>query len=472
MRSLNWKLGGALLFVVVVTVALMAYLTNANTASEFRLFISGENSTRIQNLTDNLEQIYSNDDSWDDIQNSLSILLKAANERLLVADAGGVIVGDTGDDWLGRDTDQMGLENGTAVTVSSGKVGEFYLLTSGSGSGMGHMGMGGQGGQGGQGTTVLTVAEEDFLEQINSSLWTTTLIAAAVAIVLGFVLTRQFTRPINALAAGARHIADGDLGFRVQIKSSDEIGDLAYSFNNMASNLEKSEQARRRLVADIVHEVRTPLTIIEGTVEGIADGVFPPDSEHLDSIREQTVLLNRLVGDLRELSLAETGQLKLKPAPTNMAELVRRKLSQIELRAQENNIRVTLQAGKDIPDVKVDPVRMDQVISNLLTNAVRHTPDSGSITVSIRAVPEADSHLNRPYLAVSIANTGEGIAAEHLPHIFDRFYRAEPSRARSEGGSGLGLAIVKQLVEAHDGKVWAESSPGEGSTFYIALPVS
>jgi hypothetical protein len=118
----------------------MAYLTNANTASEFRLFISGENSTRIQNLTDNLEQIYSNDDSWDDIQNSLSILLKAANERLLVADAGGVIVGDTGDDWLGRDTDQMGLENGTAVTVSSGKVGEFYLLTSGSGSGMGHMG--------------------------------------------------------------------------------------------------------------------------------------------------------------------------------------------------------------------------------------------------------------------------------------------------------------------------------------------
>ncbi len=191
----------------------------------------------------------------------------------------------------------------------------------------------------------------------------------------------------------------------------------------------------------------------------------------LDSIREQTVLLNRLVGDLRELSLAETGQLKLKPAPTNMAELVRRKLSQIELRAQEKNIQVTLKAENDIPDIKVDPVRMDQVISNLLTNAVRHTPDSGSITVSIRTVPEADSHLNRPYLSVSIANTGEGIAAEHLPHIFDRFYRAEPSRARSEGGAGLGLAIVKQLVEAHSGKVWAKSSPGKGSTFYIALPV-
>jgi len=239
----------------------------------------------------------------------------------------------------------------------------------------------------------------------------------------------------------------------------------------MASNLEKSEQARRRLVADITHEVRTPLTIIEGTVEGIADGVFPPDSEHLDSIREQTVLLNRLVGDLRELSLAETGQLKLKPAPTNMAELVRRKLSQIELRAQEKNIRLELKADKDIPDIEVDPVRMDQVISNLLTNAVRHTPDTGGITVSIGTVPEADSHLNRPYLSVSIANTGEGIAAEHLPHIFDRFYRAEPSRARSEGGAGLGLAIVKQLVEAHSGKVWAESSPGKGSTFYVALPV-
>jgi len=469
MRSLSWKLGGALLLVAAVTVGLMAYLTNASTDSEFRQFVSGEISTRIQNLADSLSQIYSNDDSWDDIQNSLSILLKAANERLIVADAGGVIVGDTKDNWLGMNTGQVGLENGAAVTVSGGEVGEFYLLTSGSGSGMGRMGMGDQEVQD---TIVLTGAEEDFLDQINSSLWTTILIAAAVAIVLGFVLTRQFTRPINALAMGARHIADGDLGFRVQIKSNDEIGDLAHSFNNMASNLEKSEQARRRLVADIVHEVRTPLTIIEGTVEGIADGVFPPDSEHLDSIREQTVLLNRLVGDLRELSLAETGQLKLKPAPTNMAELVRRKLSQIELRAQEKNIRLELKAAKGIPDVKVDPVRMDQVISNLLTNAVRHTPDSGSITVSIRAVPKADSHLNRPYLAVSIANTGEGIAAEHLPHIFDRFYRAEPSRARSEGGAGLGLAIVKQLVEAHDGKVWAESSPGKGSTFYIALPIS
>ena len=465
MRSLSWKLGGALLLVVVVTVGLMAYLTNANTASEFRQFVSGENSTRIQNLASNLGQIYSNDGSWDDIQNSLSILLMSANERLIVADSDGIVVGDTKDNWLGRDTGQVGLENGTAITVSGGEVGEFYLLTSGSGTGMGHMGMGGPG------TPVLTGAEEDFLSQINSSLWTTILIAAAAAIVLGFVLTRQFTHPINALATGARHIANGDLGFRVQIKSGDEIGDLAQSFNNMASSLENSEQARRRLVADITHEVRTPLTIIEGTVEGIADGIFPPDSEHLDSIREQTVLLNRLVGDLRELSLAETGQLKLKPAPTNMAELVRRKLSQIELRAQEKNIQVTLKAENDIPDIKVDPVRMDQVISNLLTNAVRHTPDSGSITVSIGTVPEADDHMNRPYLSVSIANTGEGIAAEHLPHIFDRFYRAEPSRARSEGGAGLGLAIVKQLVEAHSGKVWAESSPGKGSTFYIALPV-
>ena len=468
MRSLSWKLGGALLFVVVVTVGLMAYLTNASTASEFRQFVSGGNSAHIQNLAGNLGQIYSNDGSWDDIQNSLGILLRSTNERLIVADSSGVIVGDTEGDWLGRGTGQVGLENGTAVTVSGGEVGEFYLLTSGFGPGMGHMGMGGQGGQA---TTVLTGAEEDFLDQINSSLWTTILIAAAVAIVLGFVLTRQFTRPINALATGARHIAEGDLGFRVQIKSSDEIGDLARSFNNMASGLEKSEQARQRLVADIAHEVRTPLTIIDGTVEGIADGVFPADRKHLDSIREQTVLLNRLVGDLRELSLAETGRLKLKPAPANMAELVRRKLSQIEMKAREKNIRLELKAGKDIPDVRVDPVRMDQVISNLLTNAVRHTPDSGSITVSIRTVPEADSHLNRPYLSVSIANTGEGIAAEHLPHIFDRFYRAEPSRARSEGGAGLGLAIVKQLVEAHSGRVWAESSPGKGSTFYIALPV-
>jgi two-component system OmpR family sensor kinase len=468
MRSLSWKLGGALLLVVVVTVGLMAYLTNTSTASEFRQFISGGNTTHIQNLAGSLGQIYSNDGSWDEIQNSLTILLRTSNERLIVADSDGVIVGDTERDWLGRDTAQVGLENGTAVIVSGGEVGQFYLLTSGFGPGMGHMGMGGQGGQG---TTVLTVAQEDFLNQVNSSLWTTILIAAAVALVLGFLLARQFTRPINALAAGAHHIADGDMGIRVQIKSNDEIGDLARSFNNMASSLDKSEQARQRLVTDIAHEVRTPLTIIEGTVEGIADGVFPPNSEHLDSIREQTVLLNRLVGDLRDLSLAETGQLKMDPMPTNMVELVRRKISQIEMKTREKSIRLELKVDKRIPDIEVDPHRMDQIISNLLTNAIRHTPNTGSITVSIRRVSKADSHMNQPYLSFSIANTGEGIMAEHLSHIFDRFYRVEPSRARSEGGAGLGLAIVKQLVEAHGGKVWAESSPGKGSIFYIALPI-
>jgi signal transduction histidine kinase len=468
MRSLSWKLGGALLVVVVVTVGLMAYLTNANTASEFRQFVSGGNSTHIENLAGNLEQIYAGDDSWDSVQNSLNILLRTANERLIVADTGGVIVGDTEGEWLGRTTDQVGLENGNLVVVSGSEVGQFYLLVSGFGPGMGHMGMGGQWGQS---STVLTVAQEDFLNQVNSSLWTTVWIAAAVALVLGFVLARQFTRPINALATGAHHIADGDLGFRVNIKSKDEIGDLAQSFNNMASNLDKSEQARQRLVNDIAHEVRTPLTIIEGTVEGIADGVFPPDREHLDSILEQTVLLNRLVGDLRDLSLAETGQLKLDPVPTNMVELVRRKISQVEMKAQEKSIRLELKADKGIPDIKVDRIRMDQVVSNLLTNAIRHTPKSGSITISIGTGPAADSHLNRPYFSFSITNTGEGIAAEHLPHIFNRFYRAEPSRSRSEGGAGLGLAIVKQLVEAHSGKVWVESSPGKGSTFYIALPI-
>jgi two-component system OmpR family sensor kinase len=446
----------------------MAYLTNASTASEFRQFVSGGNSTHIQNLAGILGQVYSDDGSWIDVQNSLSTLTRSLNERLIVADSDGVIVGDTEGDWLGQGATQVGLENGTVVTVSGGAVGQFYLLTSGFGPGMGHMGMGGQGGQG---TTILTNAQEDFLDQVNSSLWTTILIAAAVALVLGFLLTRQLTRPINALARGAHHIADGDLDFRVQIKSNDEIGDLARSFNNMASRLDKSEQARQRLVTDIAHEVRTPLTIIEGTVEGIADGVFPPDREHLDSILEQTVLLNRLVGDLRDLSLAETGQLELDLVPTNMVELVRRKMAQVEMKAREKNIQIELKADKETPDIQVDPIRMDQIISNLLTNAIRHTPNTGSITISIGTVPEADSHMNRPYLSFSIVNTGEGIAAKHLPYIFNRFYRAEPSRARSEGGAGLGLAIVKQLVEAHNGKVWAESSAGEGSTFYVALPI-
>jgi len=307
-------------------------------------------------------------------------------------------------------------------------------------------------------------AEEDFLDQVNDSLWKVGLVAAAVALVIGLILTQQITRPVRALISGARHLTKGELSYRVDVKSHDEIGELADSINIMASSLEKGEQSRRQLTADIAHELRTPLTVIEGTVDGIIDGVFQPDTEHLRSIKEQALLLTHLISDLRDLSFAESGQLKLDLSPTDMAELVRRMVSNYEINALEKNIRIKLEEATQIPEIRIDPVHMEQVISNLLTNAIRHTQSGGSITVTIKN--------DEGGLAISVADTGEGITPEDLPYVFERFYRSGSSRSRKEGGTGLGLAIAKQMVEAHGGKVWVESKMSTGSIFSILLPFS
>ena len=458
MRSLTWKLGGALLLIVVVSVGLMAYLTNLSTTREFQQYVSRGNMMYAQSLADSLGDLYAENQGWNNIQETLQSLPLSTSERILITDNLGIVIADTAEESLGKESKDVGLSDGTPIMVSVKMVGNLYLLTSG-GAGVGKGRMSGRNPQ-----TTLTVVndKEDFLDQVNSSLWQVGLIAAAVALVIGLILTRQITRPLRILISGARHLTKGELSYRVKVKSRDEIGELADSFNIMASSLEKGEQSRRQLTADIAHELRTPLTVIEGTVDGIIDGVFQPTAEHLCSIKEQTALLTHLISDLRDISLAESGQLKLNLSLTDMVELVRRLVSNYTINAQEKNVGINLEEGLQIPDIKVDTVRMEQVISNLLTNAIRHTPSGGSITVSVRRDDEK--------LVISVADTGEGIDSKDLPYIFERFYRSGRSRSRKEGGTGLGLAIVKQMVEAHGGKVWAESESGIGSKFNILLP--
>ena len=318
---------------------------------------------------------------------------------------------------------------------------------------------------------VLNMAEQDFLNRVRGSLILAGLLAAGVAILMGLIITRQIIRPLHALTAGARRISRGQLNYRVEVRSKDEIGDLAKSFNEMASVLSENEVTRRRLLADITHELRTPLTVIEGTVNGILDGVFESDKERLNSIKDETFMLTRLINDLRDISLAEAGQLKLEFASTDMVKLVNRKLLQAEGTARENGVHLELQAAQDIPEIGVDLFRMEQVIANLITNAVRHTFAGGKVAITLQEGTADDgSGLNCPHLLISVADTGEGIGAEHLAKIFERFYRADSSRAKSRGETGLGLAIVKQMVEAHSGRVWVESELDKGSTFFVALP--
>jgi two-component system OmpR family sensor kinase len=274
----------------------------------------------------------------------------------------------------------------------------------------------------------------------------------------------QFTKPIRALKKGAARIASGDLAYRAEVKSKDEFGELANSFNSMAASLDNGEQSRRRLFADIAHELRTPLSVIEGTVDAMLDGVYEPNPDNLNSIKEEAEVLTTLVGELRDLTLAESGHLKLDFEPTNLAELVRRRVSQADVIARGKNITLRMDIAEGLPEIETDGRRIEQVVANLLDNALNHTPSGGIVTVAVS--PDKDGAL------ISVADTGEGIPAEHLPYIFERFYRIDDARSRKTGGAGLGLAIAKQMVELHGGRIWVESEVGKGSKFSFTLPLT
>lgn len=468
MRRLSWKLWTALLLVVLLSVGLMALLTGVAANLEFQQYISQGNTAYVNNLAKNLWDYYESQGNWSGIQSVVVSALRSDSERIILADAAGKIVADTDSQLVGKTAGSSGLEDGTAVKSGSATVGALWVLTSGEtvnspGARKGYMG--GANSASAATTTIIANPEEVYISNVNRATIIAGVISVVFALLLGWVLTRQITRPVLALNYGARQIAQGELKHRVKIQSKDEIGDLAASFNAMASNLENSEQSRRRMIADIAHELKTPLTVIDGTVDAIIDGVFQPDKDRLDSIKEQTQMLTRLVSDLRDLSLADAGQLKLDFKPTDLKELISRKITQLSVKAQAKNIRMELTPSPPLPEVMADPARIDQVITNLITNAIRHTGTGGSITLTLAADSDPANVL------ITVKDTGEGIAPVHLPHIFERFYRAAPSRSRQEGGAGLGLAIVKQMVEAHRGTVRVESQPGKGATFIIRLPV-
>jgi signal transduction histidine kinase len=270
---------------------------------------------------------------------------------------------------------------------------------------------------------------------------------------------------VKRLTLAAQKVAAGDLEPRIEVKSQDEIGQLAVAFNQMAGALARDRELRRNLIADVTHELRTPLSVLQGNLEAMLDGVLPTNPEEIASLRDETALLARLVSDLSMLSLAEAGQLKLERIPTDLGALISRSIEPLRLQAESQGINLTAEISPGLPLTNVDSDRIEQVVRNLVGNALRYTPGGGSITV--RANPGASG-----FIQVQVQDTGTGITKEDLPYVFDRFYRAEKSRNRSSGGSGIGLAIVKQLVEAHGGKVWAESAPGKGAVFSFSLPHS
>jgi len=293
-----------------------------------------------------------------------------------------------------------------------------------------------------------------FLKDVDRLILLAVLAASVVALALGALLFFQLTAPIRQLTAAAHAISAGDLSQRVAVRSGDELGELAGAFNAMAANLALSEGQRRQMVADVAHELRTPLSVMQANLEAMQDGILPTDAEQLASLHEETLLLSRLVADLRLLSLAEAGQLKLELVEADLGDLVSRAAERLRPAAEAKGVSLVVEVTPDLPRVRVDADRFTQMIGNLVDNALRYTPVLGQIVV---AVGRSTGSVKTRTPTVNVTDTGSGISPEDLPRVFDRFYRGDKSRARASGGSGLGLAIVRQLAESHQGKVWAES---------------
>lgn len=280
---------------------------------------------------------------------------------------------------------------------------------------------------------------------------------------LAFLLARRAIRrtagPVGDVMEAARRVAGGDYGVRVDVRGPGDVRRLAAAFNEMAERLETNEDRRRRLMADVAHELRTPMTVIRGHAEGALDGIYEPDRAHLARIVEETDLMARLLDDLQTLSMAEAGVLNLHRERADVGGLLDDVVSAMSPRANSAGVSLVRAVPDGLPQPDVDRVRMGQVLTNLVSNALRYTPPGG--TVTLRAQPAEGG------VALSVADTGTGISAEALPHVFDRFAKSSDS-----GGSGLGLAIAKQLVEAHGGTISAASEPGHGTTIRVVLPAS
>ncbi|MBI3958575.1 MAG: HAMP domain-containing protein [Chloroflexi bacterium] len=453
------KLLGAFGLIIVLGVVVTVLLTRQGAATQFSHFMLDDQMFTPEYLQGDLAAYYQQQGGWQGIDAAFPQMVRHAS-------SGGMMGGMMGHAMGMFDSRIALLDESGALLVFVGKGGTASEMTASGqnwpirvdGRQVGTLLIEGQpmmatGGDAG-----------DLLSGVTRAVLIAGLLAGLVAFALAIVLVRQITHPLTTLRDASRRIAQGDLAARVPVQSSDELGQLGGAFNRMASALETQEMLRRNLMADVAHELRTPLTAIQGTVEALQDGIFPFTLDSLDPIHEETLLLGRLVEDLRTLAQAEAGHLSLNVTDVDTEELVERIVTGQLPAVQQAAIRLEWGVDSGVR-LRGDAQRIGQVLSNLLSNALRHTPAGGRIEVAVRPQEEG--------LLFSVLDSGPGIAAADLPHIFDRFYRGDPSRSRGTGGSGLGLTIARQLVEAHAGRIWAESPPPgreKGSVFFVWLP--
>lgn len=451
MRSLTTKLTLAFLLVGAAGVVLVAAVVRLYTQSEFSKLVLDQNQ---QVLLNNLAAYYIENGSWNGVEYIFrppgnpparvnEWRWESRRTLFAIADMNGFIVYGENPKFMNRNLSARELGAAVPIQVEGRTVGWLVFAPTLDRWNPGTL-------------------EGDFLLGVQQAIWFSALAASGIALILGGILALTLTRSLRKLTAATQELAQGRLGLQVEVHSQDELGQLAHAFNDMSTRLAHSVELRRKMTADIAHDLRTPLSVILGYTEALSDGKLKPDSEMYSVIHTEALHLSHLIDDLKVLSLADAGELPLNIQPVEPGKLMRRAAETYQMQSEQKQVSILTELAADLPEIRVDVERMAQVLGNLMSNALRYTPAGGSIRLS--------AQREQSTVVLGIADSGSGIAEEDLPYIFERSFHGDKARQQQSGETGLGLAIVKSLVEAQGGRVEVKSAPGQGAQFLLFFP--
>ncbi len=468
-HSLWFRLVGTLAAATVVALGVVTVTANAVTARQFDIYSTRSSAIWAAQIAPVLAEQYRQDGDWHQAQDALvnpwripprtrqpgsmpnmmgpqgrpANMWGMMNIHVLLIDRDGNVVADSQEVLQGQRVDPDVAQQGTPIVVDSQQVGSVIAIPADAAD-----------------RAQLT---RNFLSTVAGSVILAAMASGFVTLVLGTWLFRRITKPLDQLRQAARTVESGELAARVPITTRDEFGVVADAFNQMTARLEKQQRLRKQMVSDIAHDLRTPLSVMQGTIEAMQDGVLQPDKSELDNLHQEVGRLTRLVEDLRTLSLVDEGQLRLEIRPVDVATTVEQVARSLMTLAEGQKITLKARVKRPIAAVGADEDRLVEVLTNLLDNALRHTPEGGLVNIEASQVEQS--------VEIRIQDSGVGIPEEDIPFIFERFWRGDKSRSRESGGSGMGLAIARQLVELHGGTISAQSKVGEGTIFTVRLPL-